>query len=101
MWDDFFETQTYRDFFRGEYKGHNFNMYEKEKPVAESQEIPKKELTPEEKFEELKNNIRKKNEIQRKPKKNIVPRIDLVTITAIIMLLVIVGGIIISKGVIQ
>ena len=69
----------------------------KDIPVAERQEIPKKELTPDEKFEELKNNIRKKNEIQRNSKN----KVSLVTIVAIMILLVIAGGIIISKGVIQ
>ena len=66
-------------------------------PVAEWHEIPKKELTADEKFEELKNNIRKKNEIQRKPKE----KVSLVTVVALMMLLVTLSGIVISKGVIQ
>lgn len=78
----------------------NTEVIKEEIPVAEWHEPPK-ELTADEKFEKLKNNIRKKNEIQRKPKKNIIPRIDLVTITAIMMLLVTLGRIIISKGVVQ
>lgn len=74
----------------------------KDIPIAKWHEMPKEEekpveLTPDEKFEELKNNIRKKNEIQRKPKK----KVSLVTVVAIMILLVIAGGIIISKGVIQ
>lgn len=125
MWDDFCETQAYRDFFRNEYERYEYerevkflfqdkthrhyklgNCYfeipvslnqtsaynkldyiEKHYPglsdtqllkIAKflSKEIPKEEektveLTPEEKFEELKNNIKKKNEIQRKPKRTI------------------------------
>lgn len=61
MWDDFCESQTYRYMFRDEAEWHEI-LKEEEKPV---------ELTPEEKFEELKNNIRKKNEIQRKPKRTV------------------------------
>lgn len=79
----------------------NTEVIIEEKPVAEWHEIPKKELTPDEKFEELKNKINKKNEIQRKPKKSYIPRVDLVTILAAMILLMILGGIIISKGVIQ
>jgi hypothetical protein len=49
----------------------NIEVIIEEKPVAEWHEIPKKELTPDEKFEELKNNIRKKNEIKRKTKRTV------------------------------
>ena len=71
-----------------------------EKPIAEWQEIPKKGLTAEEKFEELKNKINKKNEIKREPKKSYIPRVSLVTVVTLMMLLVTLGGIIILKGVI-
>lgn len=55
-----------------------------EKPIAAWQEPPK-ELTSEERFENLKNKMKKKNEIKREPKRNIVPRVDLVTVTVILV----------------
>lgn len=64
MWDDLCNTQSYRDMFRDEYERftqHNYIIREEE-----YYKTPKKELTAEEQFEELKNKIKKPIEIKRK-----------------------------------